>query len=191
MLSGGPRNLLASNRFVGVIVVGEYERDRDPRHRGNRDPCDRMAQVADPHGPRQRGQAEPAEVVPGDTEQDVRAAPHLEQVGVRSDDQDDRGGAKRDAGFQCGAPRSPPPRGGSGCASSRAGTAAASRPGVGRGRVRGAPTSSRRTASCRRGRRSLPRGRCRRRRGSGPRRTTPAGPRCSVAAAAASARAAW
>ena len=51
-------------------------------------------------------------------EQDVRAAPHGEQVGMGSDDQHDRDGAKGDAGFECAPPELPPAGFGAGAAAS-------------------------------------------------------------------------
>ena len=92
--------LVGQQQICPRVVVGQQQRDHDPQHRRHRDPRDGVTQMPHPVGARNRREAEPAEVVAGDAKQNVRAAPQLEQLGVRSDDEHDRRGAQRDAGFQ-------------------------------------------------------------------------------------------
>ncbi len=96
---GRPEDLVGQQKVRRVIVVGQHQGDRDPDDRRHGDPRDGGAQVAHPPLARHRCEAEAAEVVARDTEQKMRAAPQFEQVRVRTDDQHDRGGPQRDAGF--------------------------------------------------------------------------------------------
>ena len=90
MLSCGAEELVGQQQIGRGVVVGHQQCDRNPDHRWHRDPRDRVAQVPHSVHPGNRREAEPAEVVARDAQQQMCAAPQLEQPGVRTDDEHDR-----------------------------------------------------------------------------------------------------
>jgi hypothetical protein len=103
------QELVGQQQVRGMVVVGQQQRDHDPRHRRPGDPGDGIAQVPHPDCSGHRREAGPAEVVSRDAQQQMRAAPQLEQPGMRTDDKQNRDGAHSDAGLQRRIQKRPPP----------------------------------------------------------------------------------